>query len=398
MKNAGNVTLTVTELNEIINRIFKSEEMLHDIFIVGEISGINISGAHAYFTLKDESSQLSCCCFSYRKTYVPKNGEAVIVQGSPDYYVKGGRLSFNVGGIEPYGQGLLYKKIEELKEKLSRAGVFDADNKIPVPRYADNVCIVTSKSGAVIRDIITTVRKKNKGLNITVCDVRVQGDRAADDIARALKNVDKLGFDIVVVARGGGSLEDLMPFYSEEVATAVFNMKTPVISAVGHETDFSICDMAADLRMPTPTAAAEYIAFDEQALKDVIIAFIRRQKQLVSNNYEYKKIRLVSALKSLSADAGKLTSNKLMLLKASVSALVGNAAALLAYKRSLFEKAAIALDKSSPLKRLESGYFKIEKQGLPQVGVSGMKDGDRITIFGADGTAGAVVCGGAEKL
>jgi exodeoxyribonuclease VII large subunit len=365
--------------------------MLHGISVSGEISGLSFSGAHAYFTLKDENSQMNCCCFSCRKTYVPKNGEAVVVKGSPDYWVKGGRLSFNVDAIQPLGIGLLYQKIEELKVKLRAEGVFDEDKKIPVPRFSKNICVVTSKSGAVIHDIIKTVRKKNQSLNITVCDVRVQGEKAAEDIARALKNVDKSGFDVVIVARGGGSLEDLMPFYSEEVALAVSSMKTPVISAVGHETDFSICDMAADLRMPTPTAAAEYVAYDENALKMWVLGELSRQKNFILNNLERKKTRLVSALRAASAAAGGMIGDRLTRLKKANAAITNAAAAMIERKSGRTERAIVSLEKSGPLNRLKAGYFKIEKGGKTISKISQTAYGDEVKIYGIDGVAHASI-------
>ncbi|MDR3293108.1 MAG: exodeoxyribonuclease VII large subunit [Clostridiales bacterium] len=383
--------LTVTELNEIINRIFRSEEMLHGISVAGEVSGFKVSGAHAYFDLKDERSKVACCCFSCRRTYIPKNGEFVVVRATPDYWIEGGRLSLKIDGIEPYGLGLLFQKIEALKVKLTALGIFDEAKKKTVPRYADKVCVVTSRTGAVIHDIIRTIRKKNTIIDITVADVRVQGEKAAAEIARALKNVDKLGFDVVILARGGGSVEDLMPFNDEEVAMAVFSMNTPIISAVGHETDFSISDMAADLRAPTPTWAAEYIAYDEKALKDAFSTFLYRGKQKILNAYEFKKLSLISAMRELSACANKTIADRRGRLFEEISALKNAAQTVVLKKENALNGAAVALDKSSPLKRLASGYFKIEKNGAPVSRVTELKKDDEITVFGADGNKKAIV-------
>ena len=224
--------VTVTEFCTVIKRIFQAEEMLKNIAIVGEISGFRASGAHSYFSLKDSGAILPCSCFNYKKTYVPKEGEKVIVIGSPDYYVQGGRFSFIVSQIEPQGIGLLYQKIEELKKKLADEGIFDAAHKKPIPKFPKNVIVVTSKSGAVIRDICRTIRKYNDNIDIVVKDVKVQGEFAAREITSALYAVDKLGYDCCILARGGGSLEDLMPFYDEKVVRAVYDMKTPIISAI----------------------------------------------------------------------------------------------------------------------------------------------------------------------
>ena len=383
--------LSVAELNEIISRIFKSEEMLHGIYVRGEISGFKASGVHAYFTLKDESAQIQCCCFSYRKTYVPKNGEAVILKATPDYWAPGGRLSLVVETVTPYGLGILYQKIQETKERLKALGVFDEDKKALIPTYPDSVCVVTSKSGAVIRDIITTVRRKNRRIDITVCDVRVQGERAEEDICRALKNIDGLGFDVVIIARGGGSLEDLMPFYGAKLAVAVSEMKTPVISAVGHETDFSICDMAADLRAATPTAAAEYIAYDESALKNAVEDADRRMKRLIIGVLERKRLNLISAIKSLHINAAGLLAEKRLRFVKAAEALSRRAEAVYISKSDKLGRFTLALDKLSPLKLLSSGYFKLEKQGLPIAGVSKLGAGDVVTLYGFDGSAEAEI-------
>jgi exodeoxyribonuclease VII large subunit len=254
-------TLSVLQLNTFILRIIEKEGLLHNINVYGEISAI--SGAHAYFTLKDKDAQISCVCFNARKTYVPSaEGESVIIQGSIDYYVKGGKLSLNVNTIQPVGKGLLHIKLEQLKLKLQAEGLFAAEHKKPIPRFAKRVAVVTSVSGAVIRDIITTVRKKNSIIDIDVFDVRVQGDTASSDIIRGLTAVDNLAYDCIILARGGGSLEDLMPFNDERLARVIYALNTPIVSAVGHETDFSISDFVADARAATPTAAAELVAYD----------------------------------------------------------------------------------------------------------------------------------------
>ena len=229
-------TISVSEVNATIKAcidapIFKGLE------VFGEISGYKFSGAHAYFTLKDKNSQLSCVCFYAQKTYVPKDGESVIVRGSLDYYVKGGRLSLQASSITPVGQGMLFLEFERLKAKLQAEGLFDEAHKKPIPQSAKNVLVVTSKTGAVIRDIVTTVRRKNPVIDIVVKDVRVQGEGGGKEIAKVLERVDNLGYDVIVIARGGGSLEDLAPFYDETLVRAVYKMKTPVVSAVGHETE-----------------------------------------------------------------------------------------------------------------------------------------------------------------
>ena len=234
-------TVTVSEVNATIKECVESP-VFQGLEVFGEVSGFKYSGANAYFTLKDKFSQLSCVCFSARRTYNPKDGESVIVRGSISYWTKGGRLSLQATSIEPVGQGMLALEFERLKQKLADEGLFDESHKKPIPAYPKTVLALTSKTGAVIRDIVTTVRRKNPVIDIVVRDVRVQGEGAAHEIASVLKRVDTLNYDVIIIARGGGSLEDLAPFYDEELVRVIYGMKTPVISAVGHETDFSLCD------------------------------------------------------------------------------------------------------------------------------------------------------------
>lgn len=405
--------ISVTDFTTVLKRIFYAEDMLKNVAVLGEVSGFKISGGHAYFTLKDKESALPCSCFYVAKTHIPKDGDSVICVGGPDFYQKGGRFSFVVQKIEPYGEGLILKQIEELKKKLAAEGLFDASRKKPIPRFNKEVCVVTSKTGAVIRDIVKTVRLKNPVIDIVVKDVRVQGAGAEKEIAAALKSVDELGFDAVILARGGGSLEDLMPFYTEDVARALYEMQTPVISAVGHETDFSIADMAADLRAATPTAAGEAVAYDYYALRQNILDNLERQRVTVSKRVlsgfektkylatsinlktgkhlseSVSKIKILN-LKMQNCVQSKLTAACKNLEKTSLF-MQNSVAAKLSEKEHLIEKALLTLDAKSPVKTLEKGYFKIYSGGKPLSAVKGVKVGDRIAARGADGAFEAVV-------
>ncbi len=257
---------SVAELNTIIKRIFDAEEFLHGILMTGEVSNFKISGNHAYFNLKDNDAQIFCTFFNIRyaeNTVVPKNGDKVVVRGTPDFYVKGGSLSFKVTKIQPEGKGALYLKFLELKEKLEKEGLFDEKKKKPIPKSPKRVGVVTSRTGAVIRDIINVTKRRNPFTDIVLYPVKVQGEGAEFEIVKGIKKLDESGLvDCIIVGRGGGSMEDLMAFNTEAVARAVFECKTPIISAVGHETDFSLCDFASDLRAPTPSAAAELSTVD----------------------------------------------------------------------------------------------------------------------------------------
>ncbi len=405
--------LTVTDFTTVLKRIFYAEDMLKNIAVLGEVSGFKVSGGHAYFTLKDKDAALPCSCFYVAKTHVPKDGDSVICVGSPDYYQKGGRFSFVVSKIEPYGEGLLFKQIEELKKRLLAEGIFDPNVKKPIPKFCKQVCVVTSKTGAVIRDIVKTVRLKNPVIDIVVKDVRVQGAGAEREIAAALTAVDKLGFDAVILARGGGSLEDLMPFYTEEVARAIYAMQTPIISAVGHETDFSIADMAADLRAATPTAAGEAVAYDYYMLRQNIFDILSRQKASVGAKVlsGFQKTKYLAT--SINLKTGKHLEQsvaRIRMMNLSMKNIVGakltsggrdvekcllymqkSAEAKILAKTHLIEKTLAELDAKSPVKTLQKGYFKIYADEKPLTSVAEINVGDKIKARGRDGYLEAVV-------
>ena len=377
-------TISVSEVNATIKAcidapIFKGLE------VFGEVSGFKFSGPHAYFTLKDKNSQLSCVCFYGAKTYNPKDGESVIVRGNLDYYVKGGRLSLQVNSIQPIGQGLLFLEFERLKAKLEKEGLFATEHKKSIPQYPQNVLVVTSKTGAVIRDIVTTIRRKNPIINIVVRDVRVQGEGAGRDIAGVLRRVDTLGYDVVIIARGGGSLEDLAPFYDEELVRAVYDMNTPVISAVGHETDFSLCDFVADARAATPTAAGELVAYDYYAMADAVTAHMRRLSLGAIRAYKNASTKAQLCFGKLRSAATSFYTGRAHKVERLLSAAKTSVLRKLDSADARTEKAIDALDKLSPLKTLKRGYFRLQIGNNTVGRVADINIGDSITAIGGDG-------------
>ncbi len=378
--------ISVSELNATIHACMDAP-IFQGLEVFGEISNYKLSGPHAYFVLKDKDAQISCVKFYASCDYQPKDGESVIVKGKLDYYVKGGRLSIQVSSITPVGQGLLFLQFEKLKAKLTAEGLFDEAHKVPIPKYADNVLVVTSKTGAVIRDIVTTIRHKNPKLNIVIRDVRVQGDGAGREIASVLARVDKLGYDVIVLARGGGSLEDLAPFYDEELVRAIYAMKTPIVSAVGHETDFSLADFVADMRAPTPTAAGELVAYDWYELVRRVREDASRLGFLVQKQFDRKTMRARLAVTKLAHSAETfytLNANRVKTLVTRLGALAENKIAKSEFR---LEKAMTALDNLSPLKTLKRGYFAVEKDGGYVTDLSAVEIGDKIKIRSADGSA-----------
>jgi exodeoxyribonuclease VII large subunit len=258
---------SVEEITLLIKKKLTSDSTLRDIWISGEISNfVHHSSGHLYFTLKDERSQLPCAMFRWaneKLKFEPEDGMKVLTKGNIDVYAPQGRYNFVVSEVHPKGAGELYLKFMQLKEKLQKEGLFDVARKKPIPRFPNKIGVVTSPTGAALRDIINVTKRRYPLAEILVVPTQVQGDLAKDDIVTSIELLNTHSdVDVMIVGRGGGSIEDLWPFNEEGVARAIFNSKIPVISAVGHETDFSIADFVADLRAPTPSAAAELVVPD----------------------------------------------------------------------------------------------------------------------------------------
>ena len=384
---ASNI-IKVSELNTVIHNIFVAEEMLHGIVICGEVSGFKISRNHAYFALKDELAAISVNDFNYASKYVPKEGEQILVKGSVDYYAPTGKLSFNATSIQPYGAGALAALFEKLKKELAEKGYFDDTHKKPIPKYPKRVCVITSKTGAVIRDIITTTRRYNNVIDLVVRDCKVQGLGAEDELVQAIKEVDELNFDAIIIARGGGSLEDLMPFNSEKLVYAIYDAKTPIISAVGHETDFTLCDFVADVRCATPTAGAELIAYSVEDVKQ----FLKDSEQrlfkalnLKMDNSLNKLVLLQGRLKASLDTIYSKNRSKLELLLAKISLLAENS---LKNKELEFHKLSVRLDANNPSKIFTKGYvYAKDTKGNSIKSVSDLKVGEDIKLITDGGSA-----------
>jgi len=254
--------LSIRDINRLIKMKLEGDTGLQDIWLRGEISNFTFhSSGHMYFTLKDEGARLKCIMFaSYnqRLPFVPKDGMKVLARGGISVYERDGQYQFYATAMQPDGIGSLYLAFEQLKKKLELEGLFDERAKRPIPQYPRTVGVITSPTGAAVRDILITLERRNPSVNVLLYPVSVQGTHAAPSIVKAIQAMNTLAeADILIVGRGGGSLEELWSFNEEEVARAIRSSAIPVISAVGHETDFTISDFAADLRAPTPTAAAE---------------------------------------------------------------------------------------------------------------------------------------------
>ena len=256
---------TVREVNAYIKNMFAQDFMLNRIYVKGEVSNVKYhTSGHIYFSLKDESGTIACVMFAGQRSglsFRMSEGQQVIVLGSIRVYERDGKYQLYAREIVLDGAGLLYEKFQALKKELEEMGMFAPEYKKPIPRYAFRVAVVTASTGAAVRDIIQISHRRNPYVQLLLCPAQVQGEGAADSIVKAIRTVDEAGVDVMIVGRGGGSMEDLWAFNEEKVARAVFDCRTPVISAVGHETDTTIIDYVADLRAPTPSAAAELAVF-----------------------------------------------------------------------------------------------------------------------------------------
>lgn len=259
-------TYTVGQVNSYIRNMLREDYFLQRISVKGEVSNLKYHpSGHIYFTLKDKTSGIHAVMFASNRrglTFPMKDGDKVVVTGSVYVYERAGEYQLYARRIEQEGIGDLYQRFEELKRQLSEMGMFAAEYKKPIPKYAMRIGVVTAPSGAAVRDIIQISKRRNPYVEIVLCPALVQGEGAVPSIVSGIERLDAMGLDVLIVGRGGGSIEDLWAFNEEAVARAIFNCETPIISAVGHETDTTIADYVADLRAPTPSAAAELAVFD----------------------------------------------------------------------------------------------------------------------------------------
>lgn len=378
--------ITVSQLNGYIRNIFEAEELLHNIPVVGEVFGVSTARNITYFQLKDESAVISCVCFYPALAPLIQEGKQIVATGSANFYVKGGKLSFNVTKVEEAGQGKLYEEFLRLKQKLELEGLFDQAHKKPLPESIKRIGVITSKDGAVIQDIKNVSWRRNPSVDIVLYPVKVQGKNAEDEIAHAINALSEYpNIDVIVVARGGGSLEDLWAYNTEIVARATYNCVKPIVSAVGHETDFTIIDFVSDLRAPTPSAAAELLTFNlgdkKQSLYRLVGDFLATSEYFVQSrvdtvcanlnkmghSLEYK---FVSAQGQFSALKTKLGS--------AMEAYLAEAS----YNLGLAEN---SLKRLNPKLILAQGYAKIEQGGQNKRTKAEIDYNENLNIIFADG-------------
>lgn len=389
--------ISVTELNKYIKDKFEEDEMLNNILVKGEISNFkhHYTG-HMYFTLKDENSLIKCVMF---KTYtpnlnfIPKDGMQVKVLGTVSVFERDGVYQIYCKAMQQDGLGDLYRIYTELKEKLSKEGLFDDKYKKPIPYMPKCIGVLTSNTGSVIRDIINVSARRNPNVYIKLFPVSVQGQGAAKKIAEAIKimNENRL-CDVIILARGGGSLEDLWPFNEEIVARAIFDSKTPIVSAVGHETDFTISDFVADLRAPTPSAAAELVVPN---VKDIILKlkeYESRQKIALNRKIQIMKLRYEKCLNSkVFKEPLQKINERYMMLDIKVKQMESYINKKYINEKAKAIKLIAKLDALSPLKTLARGYSIITLNGKTIKEAKYLKKDDEINIKLFDGQVNAKI-------
>lgn len=295
--------LSVSQLNSLARELL--EEAFPLIWVEGEISNLSRpSSGHLYFTLKDERAQVRCALFRTRGRYLgfnPAEGDKVLARARLSLYEARGDYQLIVESLEPAGDGALRRAFELLKQKLLAEGLFDTARKRPLPPFVQRVAVITSATGAAIRDILSVLKRRFPAIEVTLLPVAVQGASAAGEIVAAIATANRLAdqFDLILLGRGGGSLEDLWPFNEEQVVRAIYHSKLPVVSAVGHETDFTLADLVADLRAPTPSAAAELISPDQEALLAILAAFTARLQTAMRQRLAQQQARLTALERQL---------------------------------------------------------------------------------------------------
>lgn len=360
-------TYTVTQVNKYIKKILDNDFILANIMVKGEISNFkNHSSGHMYFSLKDENASMKCVMFrgqAISLKFKPEDGMKVIISGYVSSYEKDGQCQLYCDFMELDGVGDLYAKYEKLKEKLSKEGLFDESKKKKLPLLPKCVAVITSPTGAVIRDILNVSQRRFPKANIKLFPSSVQGDGAYRELVHQVEFINENNLaDVIIIGRGGGSIEDLWNFNSEELAYAIYNSKIPVVSAVGHETDFTICDFVADLRAPTPSAAAEVVfpIFDELTYK--LATFEKRLRMALTGNLENKRKRLIKLKESYYFKRPEELINKLKIRSdMATKDLIKINEKLINKKKNDFSNTVNKLDALSPLKTLSRGYSVVLK-------------------------------------
>ena len=388
---------SVGQVNRYVKNMFIQDYVLRKVYVKGEVSNCKYhTSGHIYFSLKDETGVLSCVMFAGQRrglAFRMKDGDRVVVGGAVDVYERDGRYQMYAKEITLEGAGALYERFLALKAELEEMGMFAPEYKQPIPRFIRRLGVVTAPTGAAVQDIRNISLRRNPYLQIILYPAMVQGDGAADSIVKGIRMLDEAGVDTIIVGRGGGSIEDLWAFNEEKVARAIFECRTPIISAVGHEVDFTIADFVADLRAPTPSAAAELAVDDMAQVMYTLSSYQERFQRDMREKIEFQRVRLGQyqmRLKYLSPES-RLRDRRQALVDFEDTLRRAMDNKLQQYRHRL----GIYLERYqglSPLAKLNQGYsFVADTDGRGITSVSQVKPGDRVEISVTDGVIQAEV-------
>lgn len=388
---------SVGQVNRYVKNMFIQDYVLRKVYVKGEVSNCKYhTSGHIYFSLKDETGMLSCVMFAGQRrglAFRMKDGDRVVVGGAVDVYERDGRYQMYAKEITLEGAGALYERFLALKAELEEMGMFAPEYKQPIPRFIRRLGVVTAPTGAAVQDIRNISLRRNPYLQIILYPALVQGDGAADSIVKGIRMLDEAGVDTIIVGRGGGSIEDLWAFNEEKVARAIFECRTPIISAVGHEVDFTIADFVADLRAPTPSAAAELAVDDMAQVMYTLSSYQKRFQRDMREEIEFQRVRLGQyqmRLKYLSPES-RLRERRQTLVDFEDTLRRAMDNKLQQYRHRL----GIYLERYqglSPLAKLNQGYsFVADTDGRGITSVSQVKPGDRVEISVTDGVIQAEV-------
>lgn len=388
-----NSVYTVSQANQYIKNMFNQDFLLNNISVRGEVSNCKYhSSGHIYFSIKDRNGLLSCVMFAGKKRgldFKMEAGNKVIVSGNINVYERDGKYQLYADKIEKEGTGDLYKRFIELKNELEEMGMFSDEYKKEIPKYSMNVGIVTASTGAAIQDIINISKRRNPYIKLVLYPAKVQGDGAADTIVNGIRCLDSKNLDVIIVGRGGGSIEDLWAFNEEKVARAIFECNTPVISAVGHETDYTIADYVADMRAPTPSAAAELVVFEYNKLCEKISSYeenMRYRIDIKIRNYRNTVNDLLWKLNKMSP-ANNIQSKRQRLADLEIR-LYDSINRKTSERRHQLELLTERLNGLSPLNKLSGGYAYIsDDKNKPVKSIKQINADDELKIVLKDGNA-----------
>ena len=384
---------TVSYINSFIKNMFQQEPLLNNLTVKGEVSNCKYhTSGHIYFTLKDASGAISCVMFKGNRLnglkFQMKEGQSVLVSGAIDTYERDGKYQLYAKKIELDGEGALYEKYEKLKKELEERGLFAKEYKQPIPKYIKTLGVVTASTGAAVRDIINISTRRNPYVQIILYPAIVQGDQAAESIVRGISVLEQAGVDTIIVGRGGGSIEDLWAFNEEIVAEAIFNCSIPIISAVGHETDITIADYVADLRAPTPSAAAELAVFDVELFMQEIKTYqdiLYRKMNVEIDRLKNKALGDKRLLEHLSPEAR--IRDKRMRAAQMGDKLERLMMDMLRARRHELDVDIERLKALSPLDKLHSGFsYVADENGKNIRQIEQVNPGDTLSIYVSNGT------------